>query len=266
MQGIAAELGHPSRTWQTEFAAAALALLRGDLVTGERLAERAFQTGQQAGEPDAVFIYGAQLAKVRTVQARGEEIIAMAEQTVEAYPAVPAWRAALASSLCWLDRHEEARAILKQAASDRFAHVLPAGADLTALVLYAEAAFQTGDSGVAGTLYGLLEPWAGQVDWNGAAGEGHARLYLGLLASVLSDYERADEHLQFACEFHQANGMQLWTARGYLGWAEALAARGDPAGAREHATRALELSRAHGYDLYEPRAAALAKTESAAGT
>jgi hypothetical protein len=78
--------------------------LRGDLVAGERLGERAFQLGQEAGQPDAVFIYGAQIAFVRAYQGRGEEMIAMLEQSVEAYPNVPAWRAALASFLCWLDR------------------------------------------------------------------------------------------------------------------------------------------------------------------
>ena len=33
--------------------------------------------------------------------------------------------------------------------------------------------------------------------------------------------EQADEHLAFACEFHDANEMPLWEARGQLGWAEA---------------------------------------------
>ena len=69
-----------------------------------------------------------------------------------------------------------------------------------------------------------------------------------------------------ACEFHEANDVLLWAARGHLGWAEALAAGGNPVGAREHATRALELAREHGYGVFEPRAAALVETESAAGT
>jgi hypothetical protein len=60
--------------------------------------------------------------------------------------------------------------------------------------------------------------------------------------------------------------MPLWAARGRLGWAEALAVRGDAAGAREHATRALELSREQGYGDLERRAVALVETESAAGT
>ena len=180
---------------------------------------------------------------LRVFQGRGEEIIAMHEQSVEANPAIPALRALLASTLCWLDRREDAATILTRAASDRFADVRPASDELTALVLYADAAAQTGDREVAAILYDLIQPWADQVDWNTLFGAGHTRLYLGLLASVLAEHGQSDEHLQFACEFHEANDMPLWTARGHLGWAEALAERGDTDGAREHATRALELSR-----------------------
>jgi hypothetical protein len=174
--------------------------------------------------------------------------------------------AGLASALCWLNRNEEATTILERAASDRFEHIRPAADELTALVLYADIAAQTGDRDVAAMLYELIEPWADQLDWNGLSGYGHARLYLGLLASVLGERLRADEHLAFACEFHEANDMPLWTARGHLGRAEGLAARIDAVGARVHAARALELSREHGYGAFEPRAAALVETESAAGT
>ncbi len=147
--------------------------------------------------------------------------------------------------------------MLKRAASDRFADVRPAPDQLTALVLYADAAAQTGNREVAAILHELIEPFASQVDWNTLFGSGHARLYLGLLASVLAEHQRSDEHLRFACEFHEANDMPLWTARAHLGWAEALAARGEHEGAREHAIRALELSREYGYGAFEPRAAAL---------
>jgi hypothetical protein len=130
--------------------------------------------------------------------------------------------------------------------------------------MYAEVAVETGSSSAASSLYGLMEPWADQFIWNGMCGYGHMRMWLGLLAAALGEHRRADEQLQFACEFHEANEMPIWAARGRLGWAEALAARGDPAAAREHAARALQLSREHGYGLFEPRAAALVETESPA--
>jgi hypothetical protein len=91
-------------------------------------------------------------------------------------------------------------------------------------------------------------------------------MWLGLLAALLGEHEQADHHLAFACEFHETNGVWVWAARGHLGWAEALATRGESHSAREHAARALEISREHGYGAFEPRAASLVETESAAGT
>ncbi len=264
-QALADELGQPTRQWSGCFMRAGLELLHGDLVAGERLAEQAFQLGTDAGEPDAVLIYGAHISIIRLYQGRGGEIIELLRQSASVFAGVPAFRADLAVNLCWLDLHDEARAILERAAGDRFEHVGSTSATLTALALHAEVAFQTSDARIAAILYELLEPFADQVVWNGASGYGHVRMYLGLLAAALGEHQRADEHLQFADEFHETNDVPLWAARGQLGWAEALAARGDAAAARDHAARALELSREHRYGAFEPRAAALVETESAAG-
>ena len=135
---------------------------------------------------------------------------------------------------------------------------------MTALALYADAAVLTDSSGPASILYELIEPWADQVVWNGVIGYGHARMWLGLLAACMGDHEQADQHLAFACDFQETHGLLLWAARAHLGWAEALAGRGDAARAREHAARALELSREHGYGAFEERAAALVEAQSTA--
>ena len=72
---------------------------------------------------------------------------------------------------------------------------------------------------------------------------------------MLGRDREADEHFAFACRFHDENELSLWSARSYLGWAEAYLARGDPARAQQHAGRALEIARAHGYGLIEAQAA-----------
>ena len=56
--------------WFATFNAAGWELMHGDLVAGERLAERALQIGQEAGEPDAVFVYAAALTQARVYQGR----------------------------------------------------------------------------------------------------------------------------------------------------------------------------------------------------
>jgi class 3 adenylate cyclase/tetratricopeptide (TPR) repeat protein len=260
---IAAELGQPTLDWLATYHTAGWELLRGDLAAGERGAERAFEIGQKAGEPDAVFIYGAQFFGARVYQGRAQEVIEMLEQSAKTYPGVAAWRAGLATALCYLDRQDEARAMLTEAARDGFEHISPGAAKSTALALYADAAVQAGDSGAASILYRLIEPWGEQIVWSAAVGLGHARMWLGLLAAAIGNHEQADEHLAFACELQETNGLLLWAARAHLGWAEALVCRGAAQEAQRHAARALELSREHGYGAFEGRAAALLEGESA---
>ncbi len=261
---IARELDRPTLNWFVTYTTAGWEIMHGDLVDGERLFESAFQIGQEAGEPDAALAYGAALASARSYQGRAQEIIEMLEQGVSAYPAISAWRAGLASTLCWLDRGVEAAKILEQAASDRFEHIEPNAATLSALALYAEAAVLTDSSGPDSILYELIEPFADQIVWSGVVGWGHARMYLGLLAACMGEHEQADQHLAFACDFQETHGLLLFAARAHLGWAEALAGRGDAARAHEHAARVLELSREHGFVLFEERAAALVEAQSAA--
>ncbi len=39
---------------------------------------------------------------------------------------------------------------------------------------------------------------------------------------------QADEHFTRAIDIQERDGMLVWAARAHLGWAEALAARGEP--------------------------------------
>jgi len=262
---IAEELGQPTLLWNATYERAGLELLRGHLADAERLAEQAFQIGQESDPLDAAMIYGGQLAFIRREQGRANEIIEMVEQSVSANPGIATWRAGLAAVSVACGREDQARSLLEQDTSDGFKQLASNVTMLTGLTLYAEAAAHTRNTTAAAVLYERMEPFSRQVAWHALGGYGHARLWLGLLAGVLGDHERAAEHLVFACDFHEANDMPLWAARGHLGWAELLAAQGDASGAREHAARALELSREHGYGCFEPRAAALVETESAAG-
>jgi tetratricopeptide (TPR) repeat protein len=203
------------------------------------------------------MLYGGQLVFIRVLQGRIEELIGLVEQSVAANPGLQGWRAGLAWAYCWVDRHADALTIIEQAAADRFDHVQWDQLRMNALATYADAASLAGAKDAAAILYELIEPWADQVVWNGLIGNGHARTYLGLLAATVGWDERADEHFAFACEFHEREGMLAWAARAHLGWAEALASRGEMERAEQQATRALELAREHGYGAIEARAAAL---------
>jgi tetratricopeptide (TPR) repeat protein len=252
-------------SWFATYFEAGWELLRGDLTACERLAERALELGKEARQPDAIFVYGGQLAPIRHWQGRAAEISGLLEQAASDYPRMAAYRAAVAGVFCWLSRHSEAAAIVREAASDGFEHVTWDSARVAALAFYSDAAAHAGVVEAAETLYGLLEPWQDQVVWTGTTAFGHARMYLGMLAATLDRHEQADEHLAFACEFHDGNGLHLWGARSHLFWAQALAARGESARALEEAARALELAREHGYPPIEERAGAIVKTGTPVG-
>ena len=128
---------------------------------------------------------------------------------------------------------------------------------LPTLAFYADAAARMRDRDAAAAIHELLQPWGEQFAWGGASGYGHVRLWLGVTAATLGHDGDADEHFAFACRFHEDRGINLWAARAHLGWAEALAVRGETARAREHASRAVELSRAYGYGLIEALASPL---------
>lgn len=204
--------------------------------------------------------YASVMGCVRLVQGRVSDVAAL-ERIVRANPQLAVWRAALAWTLCWLERAEEAAAILVEAAADRFEHVPSDQAATQALAMYADAAAQAAVTDAAAILYELIEPWADQLAGHAWTMYGHARTYLGLLAAALGRHELADEHFSLAIEFQEQQGMLIWAARAHLGWAEALAARGETERAREHAQRALELSHEHGYRLFERRAAAILSGE-----
>ncbi len=258
MVAIAERLGEPIMRWTAAHSArGCLALMRGDLAEAERYAEHALQIGSQAGEPDAAMFYGAQITQIRTLQGRGSEITELIEQSVQANPLIPAFKAALAWTLCWVGRDDEAKEIVAEAAADRFEHVPWEQTRTVALAFYADAAAQAGVTDAAEVLYELIEPWTVQVVWNGLGTCGHTSMYLGLLAAVLGRDEQADEHFAHAIGMQERDGMLVWAARAHLGWAEALAARGEHERASEQAARALELSHEHGYGAFELRAAAI---------
>jgi tetratricopeptide (TPR) repeat protein len=198
----------------------------------------------------------------RIVQGRGAEVIALIERMVAEYPGVP-WEAALAYTCCLIDRRPEGAEIVARAAAHHFEGLRHDQNRMTGLALYADAAAQTGSVQAAATLHELIKPYADQFIWNGGVSFGHARTYSAMLAATLGRHEHANADFALACEFHHRHGLRVWEARSALGWAEALAERGDFDRAREHASRALELSRDHGYGAFEPRAAAIVASHAA---
>ena len=263
---LADELGQPTLRWLASTHSAMVELRHGNLAEAERLAGQAAQLGQDGDPANAALYYGAQLAFIRAHQGRGDELLPMMEQSVAAYPGIPAWRAGLAATYCWTGSFDQGAAIVEEAACDRFDHVAWDAVRTTALALYAEAAAQSRCTQAATILYELLEPSADQLVASDILPYGHVRMYLGELADAAGWPERSDEHLEFSCRFHGQNGVKLWAANSHLAWANSLVRRGDGARAREQAARAAELAKANGYGEIEKRAAALITADVSAET
>ena len=251
-QELAAALGQPTLSWVAQVGDAAWAVLEGDLVAGERLARQARELGESAGQPDALRIFGEHRALVRTYQGRGDEqLIALSRQAAGVFPRMAVWSASTALYEAHFGDQEAARALLRDAVESGLERVGWDTLRLVALAFYTEAATRLRALDAAALVHEQMAPWQDHFVWSGALGYGHVRLWLGVAAATLRWDAEADEHFAFACRFHDDNGLRLWSARSHLGWAEALAARGERAQAQEHARRALELARAYGYGLIE---------------
>ena len=256
LQELAAALQQPTVSWVAQIAVAAWAVLEGDLVAGEALARTALEMGELAGQPDARRIFGEHRALVRTYQGRGDEqLIELSRQATVAWPRMAVWPAATAQYEALFGSGDAARALLRDAVESGLDQVGWDTLRLVALSFYADAASRLGARDAAALVHELMAPWDDQFIWGGAVGYGHVRLWLGVAAATMGRNGDADEHFAFACRFHDDNGLRLWSARSHLGWSEALAARGERARAQEHASRAVDLARAHGYRLIEALAA-----------
>ena len=68
------------------------------------------------------MIYGGQIFHIRAYQGRGEETVEMLRQSAAALPGVPSISAGLATTLCWVDRFDEAREIVERGVGDEFSN------------------------------------------------------------------------------------------------------------------------------------------------
>jgi class 3 adenylate cyclase len=266
-QELAAALGQPMLSWVAQILVSASAVLDGDLVAGESLARQALEIGREAGQDDALQVFAEVRALARSYQGRADErLVELSRQAEAAYPALTVFPATTTFYEAYFGSREAARALLRDVVESGLEWVCWDALRLVTLTHFADAAARLHAVDAAALVYELMEPWQDQFVWSGTLGYGHVRLWLGVTAATLGRDGEADEHFAFACRFHDDNGLKLWSARSHLGWAEALAARGERAQAQEHATRAFELARTNGYGMIEALAAPIVGVQAAAGT
>ena len=237
---LAEALQRPIWLWWASLFRGARAQLAGHFDEAERLAQETLAIGQRGQAENALHYYAQAMFNIRREQGRLAEVEGAVRGFIELYPAIPAWRSALALLLVELGRPDEARAEFEQVASGGFS-AFPRDANwLIAITLVAEVCGALGDAARAAELYGLLEPYAGRnvVVGRNATNNGSASRLLAILATARGEYDCAERHFDDAQKMHGAMNARPWHARTQVSYAEMLLARRAP-GDVERATEML---------------------------
>ena len=135
---LAAVLHRLLYEWWTSQLRCAQAQLAGDFDEAERLADETLAMGQRGQAENAVHVHAQAMFNIRREQGRLAEVEDAVRGFLAMYPAVPAWRCALAVMLLELGREAEARAEFQAMARAGF-DTLPRDANwLIATTLLAE--------------------------------------------------------------------------------------------------------------------------------
>jgi DNA-binding SARP family transcriptional activator len=242
IEQVADALRQPLAQWEVRRYRAMQALFAGELYDAERLALEALAIGQEAQEPDAMAVFGTQVAVIRFEQRRLAEVEPALREFVEEFSESPAWRAALGVLVAELGHADEARSELDALARDGFRGIPRDFAWLAAMALLAQLASFSADADRAALLYDLLLPFADRhaitadrQSWGAAA------RYLGLLAWAKGDADEAAAWFERAVEDNRRMGTPVWTAYAQLELADVLR-RGRDDSAASHRDRARALA------------------------
>jgi DNA-binding CsgD family transcriptional regulator len=236
----AAATRQPMFLWQAAVRKAMLALFRGQIAEGERLAQSALDLGRQAEGQNLMAAFGAQLLVVRWHQGRIGELRPLLEASRARQPGLPLWTAVLAFVEAESGRHAEARALFEELAADRFAAAVREDSGLLILVLLSLVCPTLGDGIRAEQLFERLSPYEGRnlVVSEGVACFGAAAGYLGILAASARRFGDAERLLRSAVEANARSGGRPWLAHAQFELARLLLRRRAPGDRHEAAALA----------------------------
>ncbi len=259
-RSIAAQLSQPGLRWNAGFQRACRVLLRGDADEAERLTIELFQLGNDTGQPDALTIFGAQLAAVRWHQGRLSEIGPLIDQTLAENPGLTAFRSARAVAHVEADEDDEARALLEARLDEGISREADNYLWLSELMNWAEVAAHLDHTGASAHLAGCLAPWSGQLGFTGATCYGPAGVALGAVLRVCGRLEEAERTLADAAALCTDVGAPFHLARTELEQARVLLQQGPEN--RQRVADRIDAARSraarHGCATVERRADALA--------
>jgi DNA-binding CsgD family transcriptional regulator/tetratricopeptide (TPR) repeat protein len=224
---IAEQTAQPFMLHVAEHYRSAIALSDGRLEEAEAIAQRSHELSRLLTGRDASGVYGIQMFSVRREQGRLPELAPVIRILARNEQRAGPWLPGLVSVLVELGMEAEARRELSRVASeglDRYRESLW----LASLTYLTDAAAALGDEAMAALVYPELEPLSEAnvmighlVTYYGAADR-----YLGMLATTLGEWERAELHFERALELNRGMGALTWVAHTAYEYARLLLARG----------------------------------------
>ena len=205
---LAEHLRRPEAIWYALLLRAMRALLAGHFDEGEMISSDFAEAGAKVG--DANIFHSRMAHRLVLAWERGdsEGLVEAAGTATSRYPETLGWRAAFAWALSQAERTEEAQAEFEFLAQNDFQTIARTMDWSVAIALLSEVCVRLGDRASAATLYELLLPLQGRfvvlglcvMNW------GCASRYLGLLAGLLENRDRAFEHFEEAIQLNESIG------------------------------------------------------------
>jgi DNA-binding SARP family transcriptional activator len=236
---------HVRLAWKAVFAQ-----LDGRLADAERMAQEGYELAERVQGIDAVALFAAQLFFIRREQLRLAELVPGLQAFV-GDAELPAWRAGLTIALAAAEDEDGARRSLARSADSGLDRIPRDLWWLPTMALLAEGCAAVGDAVRAAELYGALRPYAQRsVQVAFAAHLGSVQRNLGVLATVMGDWDRGSRHFDAALERHVAADARALVVRTLCDYVRMLRlARRPRDGARAEALRARAMKAAAGSEL-----------------
>ncbi len=255
---MADALGQPLFSWGHAFVLSLRAQIAGDAQAAEKFAVEALEIGTQGGQPDAALIFAGQMNIVAGQLGTQHELVPLIEKMAHETRDIPRsfFLSLLAKAYVEGDEFAQASELLDEFAG--MGYELPLDQLwLTGMVDFAEATIECNDRRHAVRLLEELEPWSAQLPATGGSALSPVSHYLGGLATVLGDFDRAERYFEQSADMCRRMGAIFFGARTNLLWGRMLVRRGLPGDAdRGHRllTEAVEVARSRSYGGVERQA------------
>ena len=221
---------HPGLLWAVKVFETMQALLAGRYVAAEQLARETFAVGRRAQRP-ALLVRTLQLIALYREQGRLSELAQLPSilaVLADQYPAVTSTRTLLAFFYAQVGQLTEARSQFEYLVAQETIDLPRNLVWLASMTELSEVCAELNDRARAATLYERLLPYGDRhaislyttVCWGSVA------RVLGLLATVMGQWDAAERHFGVALERNRALGSRPWMAHTQVAHAAMLIRRG----------------------------------------